>query len=306
MVIENENRFGSGESPQDLAALQAAVETWQETVNAAPDAEMGGLSPNTVHRLLHEAWDGARAIIRFRTDLSPEDLAGARFFGRARRLLVRIHDAGGVRATPKGNLTRAVVAELLADQEMAASESHAALLGQVVNEEDFFPLHVAKLVCRCAGLLLLKKEKFTVTSLGSRLLGEGNTGPLYARLFTACFRKFNLAYAYRPYLDAPSLQQCAGYTLYRLGAVAHDWSSPESLYPKVFLPAVRAQLETELAGKKWVLPAESASGRIFTPLIDFGLLEDRHEKRRGLEHLMAVRTTPLFTKFFAFDKEAPK
>lgn len=305
MVIENGNLFGSNENSDELAAIQALAEKRQRAVNAAPDEEMGGLSPATVYRLLHEPWGEPGTIIQFRKDLSTEDLAGAVTYRRSRRLLERIQAADGVKATPKGNLPRAIVAELLNDSEMTPESYTPHLNLKSVNEEDFFPLHTAKLACRCAGLLLLKKGRLTVTNLGTRLLGRDQAGAFYIRLFTAVFRKFNLAYAYRHDLDAPFLQQCAGYTLHRLGAETHDWRSVEELYPCVFLPAVRSQLATELTGKQWVTPAEAATGRIFTPLIDFGLLEDRYEKRCGVEYLKAVRITPLFRKLFIFDTEAP-
>lgn len=304
MVIENGNPRGSDENSDELAAIQALVEKWQQAVNAAADEEMGGLSPNTVHRLLHEPWGEPGAIIQFQTDLSSEDLAGAVFYRRARRLLERIKTADGVRATPKGNLPRTIVAELLTDPEMNPESYAPYLNSKSVNEEDFFPLHTAKLVCRCAGLLLLKKARLEVTSLGTRLLGRDQTGALFTRLFTAVFRKFNLAYAYWQELKAPSLQHCAGYTLHRLGAEARDWSSIEELYPNVFLPTVRAQLEAEITGRNWMAPAETAAGRVFTPLFDFGLLEGRYEERSRVEYLKAVRITPLFAKFLVFDNGA--
>jgi hypothetical protein len=301
VVIDNGNRFGSNDNSDDLAAIQAALEKWQRTVNAAPDEEMGGLSPDTVYRLLYEPWGKPQSIIQFQADLPTEELTGAIIYRRARWLLDRIQAAGGVKATPKGNLTRSIVAEFLTDSEMDPESYAPHLVSKSVNEEDFFPLHTAKLACRCAGLLLLRKGRLTVTTTGTRLLGQDKAGALFLRLFTAVFRKFNLAYAYRQYLDAPSLQQCAGYTLHRLGAKARDWRSPEELYPNVFLPSVRAQLETELAGKQWVTPTESAADRIFTPLIDFGLLEGRNEERQGVEFLAAVRITPLFRHALVFN-----
>jgi len=302
--INDGNRFEPDEDALELAAIQAALDRWQQTANATPDAETGGLSPKTVHRLLHEPWGGDQAIIQFRTDLPPKDLEGAKSFRRASRLMQVISAADGVKVTPKGNLNRALVGELLVDPEMAAGEFREVCLRQkVVNEEDFFPLHVAKLVCRCAGLLRLSKGRLTVTSQGSRLLGEDRAGALFVRLFTASFRKFNLAYAYWRHLDAPALQSCAGYTLYRLGSEALAWRSPEALYPKVFLPAVRGELETELAGKAWTTPAKSAADRIFTPLLDLGLLEGRFEQRNRLSYLEAVRITPLFRHVLAFGDE---
>ena len=306
MEIENGDGVGSGEDLFDLAALNTRIKQWQEAANDTPDSEMGNLSPSTVHRLLHEPWGDVESIIQFQTDLHISEFAGAIIFRRVRRLLEIIHAAGGVKATPNGNLTRALVREFLEDPEMDASEWIRILRDQkAVNEEDFFPLHVAKLVCRCAGLLRLHRGRLGVTVRGSSLLGPDRAGELFVRLFTGCFRKFNLAYAYRPYLDVPALQRCAAYSLYRLREEARDWNSFEALYPRVFLPAVREQLETKLADHSWMTPAESAGGRIFEPLLDFGLLQGRYKRRHRMDSLEAVRIAPLFERVLRFGEQPP-
>ena len=127
---------GPGEDPLDLEAINKALAHMSARHNAAPDPELGGLSPDTVHRLIHEAWDHEESPIRFHGDLRPADLAGSRIFRRARCLLAAVHTAGGFRTTPKGNLPRALVARFLADPEMIAGDEFPVLKHQtVINEK---------------------------------------------------------------------------------------------------------------------------------------------------------------------------
>ena len=130
-----------------------------------------------------------------------------------------------------------------------------------------------------------------MTARCAHLLTDKETGPLFVRLFTGCFRKFNLGYAYNQMIDTKSLQTCSGYTFFRLATEAVDWRSIDSLYPEVFLPAVRDELEFEMANRSWRKPAEAAADRVLKPLMDFGLLEGRYTEEFGLPHL-SVKGSP--------------
>ena len=68
--------------------------------NAAPDPEMGGLSPNQVTRLIYTEWGEPGAAVQFNTDIPLADLEKAEFFRKTRAFLKALHAAGDVRDTP--------------------------------------------------------------------------------------------------------------------------------------------------------------------------------------------------------------
>jgi hypothetical protein len=98
------------------------------------------------------------------------------------------------------------------------------------------------------------------------------------------------------------LQTCAGYTLYRLGVVAADWLATDALPDQVLLPAVREDIEIGIRGHVYWTVGRVVTGRLISPLLEWGLLEGRYEPLSDYaRELKAVRVTPLFKTFLRFD-----
>ena len=130
--------------------------------NAAPDPEMGGLSPNQVARLIHTEWGEPGGAVQFNTGIPLAELETAQFFRGARTFLKALHAAGGARATTGRNLPRRFVADVLPlmCDESTIEEIHR--YKKVVNEQDMLPLHHARVVGQAAGLVRLSKGRFGV------------------------------------------------------------------------------------------------------------------------------------------------
>ncbi len=272
--------------------------------NAAPDPEMGGLSPDQVTRLLYTEWGKPGAAVQFNTDIPLAKLEQAAFFRATRTFLKALHVAGEVRATTSKNLPRQFVADVipLMCDEKALAEIYK--YHKIVNEQDVPPLHYARVVAQTAGLVRLYKSKFGVSKTKAALLRDDRAGELYQRLFITFFRKFNLAYTDRVIFEARGLQTCAAYTLYRLGLIAKKWCSVDNLPAEVLLPAVRDEIEAGISRSDFLTMEHLLTVRLTRWLIEWGILEGRYEQEnKYFKTLKAVRTTPLYAAVFRFKIE---
>ena len=268
--------------------------------NTTPAPEMGGLSPDQVTRLIYAEWGEAGGAVQFNMDIPLAELQTSEFFREARTLLKALLDSGGVRATTSKNLARRFVSDVL---PLMCNEKTLAEIwkyNKIVNEQDVRPLHIARVVAQAAGLIRLYKGKFMVPKTKAALLSEKRAGELFRCLFVAFLRKFNLAYArYTP--EMPSVQTCAGYTLYRLGMVAGEWRQVEDLPADVLLPLVGEEIEAEIRGHIYWTTDKLLVNLLISPLIGWGLLHGRYEQEsKFLSSLKAVRITSLYQAFLRF------
>ncbi len=264
-----------------------------------PKSEIGGLFREQFTNLLKSDWDDEHGLIRFNKTLKLRDFQKAWILHRARALLGEVIDSGGVRATGAGNLNRKFVGLML--DRMTWPDGYIENLhavNKVINEEDVFPLHTTRIVLDLSGLLVLKKWVFSASNKGKQLLSEDRAGILYHVLFKAHFQRMNLGYLDRmPSL--PNFQDTIAYSLFILSKTGLGWRRTNDLAPELLLPPVKVEMEKAGFEVHWFL-----SSRLFGPLQDFGLLEQRdlpeQQKRPGVD---LVRKTTLFDKFISFHPE---
>lgn len=187
--------------------------------------------------------------------------------------------------------------DTIGDEEAREITRH---VNKVINEMDYYPIHLARVFCEVAGLLKRYKGKFVVPKKQNDLLKEEQSGRLYRTLFVAFFRKFNLGYLAHWAPEVRSVQSCAAFTLCRLGVAARKWRAPDDLYPDLFLPAVRAEIEDALSGRAHWKAENVAERMIIRPLIEWNLLEARMEKGKYGQEAVAVRASPLCDAFLRF------
>ena len=261
--------------------------------NDRPQAELGGLSPSQIGRLLdHHEWLGPTSPVQLRRDIPLFELENAHMFHNARALLRYAVERGGLAATDAGNLKLAVVADLL--DRIRMDPEHARRIRAVskrITEMDVRPLHEARILVQIDGLILRKGARFLPAH--PELLEDENAGELFARLFDACFRRFNLSYGHLT--EWPELQYQMGYTIHQLGEVAQNWSTPRELLDAAVLPAARDR-GPEVALLDFA--AAAFDFHILERLAGFGLLETRPGLRmRPRSDEVDYQITPLFTRF---------
>jgi hypothetical protein len=86
-------------------------------------------------------------------------------------LLRRAAEAGGLKLTATGNLSRAVVEEMF--EIIKAPDYAKAELQQyqkVINEPDLLPLHFVRILSQAAKLLRTHRGRLVPTPLGRRML----------------------------------------------------------------------------------------------------------------------------------------
>jgi SEC-C motif/Domain of unknown function (DUF6930) len=282
-----------------MAALNRRLAQVGQTWNAAPQNDFGGLSPTQVGRLLERTdWVAGDGVIRLRTDLPLSELANAPVLLNVRTILTCAAESGGLDATATGNLQLAVVEHLL--DRLHFEEGYVDELRSVskrITEMDVGPLHEARVLADVAGLLHRRGPSFKATKRGTDLLDDARAGELYARLFDGCFTRFNLAYG--RVLEWPELQHQIGYTLYRLGQIARDWSRIEEMVEPAVLPYARERAP-RLEGID--APAFGLESLVLRRLAGFGLIERQATPsvHNDPDHRLC-RVTHLYGEFLRFD-----
>jgi hypothetical protein len=252
-------------------------------------------------RLLQADWESTIGPMRFSASLTLSELADAAFLHNTRVLMAGLAAEQGTPATATGNLTRAFVGRLFDRLTLSApSRESIRTVCKVVNELDVWPLHLARVVAECAGLLTRRNKRFQLTRAGRELLPDEQAGALYRRLFLAYFRRFNLQYDFH-LRDVPLIQQSFAAILWRLDTVACDWTPVRGLARYILLRAVFEQLHAAMKSpydkEEWIL-----SGYVLDPLFDLGLIErtPRSEWPSVTEN-DRIRTSALWRKFITFE-----
>ena len=251
--------------------------------------------------LLQADWESATGPMRFSPSLTLSDLADAAFFQNTRLFLAALAADQGTPATATGNLTRAFVGSLF-DRLILSQTSRESIrhVCKVVNELDVWPLHVARVVAECAGLVARRNKRFQLTRAGRELLPDDHAGALFRRLFLAYFRKFDLRYDFN-LRDVPLIQGSMAVILWRLDSVARDWTPVRGLARQVLMRQVFEQLHAAMTfphdKEEWIL-----GGYVLRPLLDLGLLERKSPSEwPGVTEKDEIRTAPLWRKFIHFE-----
>lgn len=268
--------------------------------NATPDHEMGRLSPEQVSSLIHLQWDNNNFPLKFNKELKLSDIKHSTFFANTTIFLkTLIEMEKEPTATVKGNLNREIV-NILFDKLILDEEDKRLTLeyNKVMNEEDVFPLHIIKIVCEGAGLVIKRKNKILVVKKHQNLLSEDKAGELYNLLFNSYFRKFNIGYLDRfPELDC--IQHTIAYSLFRLGEICKKYTDIKELPDEVFLPSVRNKIHNEIS--EYTRIERLLISRIINPLEGFGLLECNYKTIDQQSEIESVRKTDLFDIFIEIE-----
>ncbi len=285
----------------DLERVQQFLTEKYRIRNITRDPEMGNLSPEQVAKLLYTEWNTPDAAIRLTSDLPLTKLKKSDLFRWARWLLLAIHEAKGVKATPGKNLPRKLVTQMVNKALDSTLREDLWQFNKVLNEVDVNPVHITRVACQAAGVLRLYKGRFVIPKTKAHFFKPEQPGELFTLLFTAYFRKLNMAYASNFGPDANALQSSFPYTLYRLGELAADWCPTEQLTDEVLLPAIRHEILLELGEPSTWSLGELLEYRVIMPLIEWGLLDARYDSDiKYFKKLTDIRTTDLYRDFITF------
>ena len=264
---------------------------------------LGGIEPawtmlefSSLDSLRHEPSRTNHAI-RLEPDLANAEISGSAIMVNALLLLRRAAEAGGLKLTATGNLSRALVEEMCGIMEWPGYDKDE-LFGfhKVINEPDFFRLHFVRILTQAAKLFRTYRGTLVATPLARKILKGEQYGSLQALLFHVAFWRLNLGYFDRYAVDTWP-QNEVGVVLWSLSASAHDWLARETLTRLCATPVVGI-LESQ-----WDLASSAMEFRILRPLWWFGLLEARSQEKSATELVARrlYRKAPLFDGFVKFN-----
>lgn len=265
--------------------------------NEAAIEELGGLNTEQVARLIGKRWDDPDSPIKLNRVLTFETVNQTVFFRNARQFIILLSEwQDQPTATAAGNLNRKFVQQAFDAWELTDEQRLTITkYNKVINEQDFFPLHIVRIVCQCAGLIKKRKDRFTVNQKHAALLTDEAAGELYGLLFRTFFQEFNLSYLdSMPELEG--IQATFGYTLYRLGVLCDSFQQTDALSEEVFLPMLLEEIDAALG--EYMHQESLLHSRVIVPLQLFGLLECKHRGDNTWD-IEQVRKTPLFDAFIS-------
>ena len=248
-------------------------------------------------RALRQEPSASQAAIRIANDLSADEIAGSALARNTFILLRQAIERGGLSLTATGNLSRAVVAEMCKLIEWPGyDQADAFRLHKVVNEPDFLPLHIVRLLAEAAQLVRTQRGKLVATPLGKSMLSDARQGSLQAILFHLAFWQMDLGYFGRGLLGSWP-QADIGIVLWSLSVSAGEWQASEKLTRLCTIP------EPDILSGTWDRSAYAMEARILRPLLWFGLLEYRGEKigNSRFEARHYYRKAALFDRLLAFN-----
>jgi hypothetical protein len=285
---------------ESLEEVNLFADSVMQDYNNQPQNDMAGLSPLQVRRLLDADWEDENGPLRLNKSLAIAEVVDAPLLRNARLLANQCESEGGTKLTKAGNLNRKTVAALIPRMDLGEDRLLQFQMERqtVLNEQDVWPLHLARVIAGLAGLLRKYKGRLVPTKRGLMLVEDDKQPELYHRLFLTTFRKFNLAYNSR--VGHPDIQSTMAYSLYVLGHLPYEvWQSDEGNLFDIILPAVRERMIEFLDPEHvQIIMKASVNNWILNPLSWFGLVETKEGKFFQIE---SFRNTPLMIKFISFD-----
>ena len=264
---------------------------------------LGGIEPawtlltfNSLQALRQEPSADDRAI-RIANDFNAAEIASSAVARNTVILLQQAMERCGLSLTATGNLSRAVVSEMCKLIEWPGyDQADAFRLHKVINEPDFLPLHIVRLLAEAAQLVRTQRGKLVASPLGKTMVGDARQGSLPAILFHLALWHMDLGFFGRGLLGSWP-QADIGIVLWSLSVSAGTWQSSEKLTRLCTIP------KPEMFSGTWDKTSYAMEARILRPLLWFGLLEHRSEgtteSRYNDRHF--YRKAALFDRMLTFD-----
>ena len=216
---------------ESMNELQNFLNLYSRARNATPRKEFHGLSPEQMEQMLRAPFDSPSLVhIPEVLDDKPEAPI-LTLFG----LLKEGIGEKGLKATAKGNLPRNFCSEAVLSYWGEERFKNDTGLKRVSREQDFFPLHITRLVAGLAGLVRKHKGRFILSQDCRRLLSRHGDNAIYPKLLRAYVERFNWPYQ-DGFEDLPLIQNAWLFTLYLFTRYG-DTPRPPSFYEEAFTQA---------------------------------------------------------------------
>jgi hypothetical protein len=276
-----------GDLPDQEQAVQAAIGILE--ANEVSRADLGGLSPHDVSRIVADDWQGAGPV-----RLSPATVGWDRdriFFLRIVDRILGWFDARDPVAVREGEIMPNELLQSLSNEVWAEE----ALAEDEAEEQ----LGVTALALRLSvdlGLVGRRKGKLSLTAEGRRMRRPESTPILYESLFVAYFQGLDVV-AFDDFPERErALNASVAWVLHRIRDIARDWKPVDGVIRAAWPKAMREGPPRGITpGEHRQLQVAIFFWRVMAPLSMFGLVELRTRRRAQ------CRSTRLFHDFFSVD-----
>ncbi|TFH72252.1 hypothetical protein E3V39_11695 [Gammaproteobacteria bacterium LSUCC0112] len=219
---------------QEFASIEEVndfLQTFTKQQNLAGNPDFQGLSPYQMHHLLTRPYDAPDVLVFSTQPSGVEEAPIMRLF----QMLVDAIGDKGLKATAMGNLPQKFCREAALRYWGEQEHERRTRYGGINREEDFFDLHVVRIVAEMAKLIRRVKGKFVLTATYRKVLKQGGLSSLYTSLFECYVQKFNWDYRSRG-REHPFFQQSFAFTLYLLQQFGRT-ERPARFYEDRFIQA---------------------------------------------------------------------
>jgi hypothetical protein len=239
-----------GRQFNSLAEVQAFTDRYTQQRNQRPLDEFQGLSPEQMYHLLYYPF-ASPELVRFPEMLRTTPAAPMLTLFT---LLTEAIGEQGLKPTAKGNLPQKFCREAALSYWGEETWRENTRFRRVNREEDFFDLHVTRLVAELAGLIRKYKGRFILSRDCRSLLNGEGAAAIYPRLLKAYIEQFNWGYR-DGYPEIRFIQSAFLFTLYLLTLYGDTWR-PQAFYEDSFLHAFPMVLQ-EMAPDTIIAPDEA-------------------------------------------------
>ncbi|MCF6219295.1 MAG: SEC-C domain-containing protein [Gammaproteobacteria bacterium] len=283
-------------SAQDFDSIddmQAATDALVEKQNQNSRDDFLGLSSEQVFRMIHFAYETPE-LFQFSDALPMEPDAPILMLIEG---IVSAIDEKGLQATKaKGALPQKLCREMWSDYSRLYVDDDFPSFHKVNREDDFFELHVTRIILELAGFLRKVKGRFYLTKKYQKIVSKAGAKELYPIIFETYCREFNWAY-WDGYDDVQFIQQSFLFTLYLLKQHGDQMTST-SVYEDSFLRAFPMVVD-EIKGSLYSTPEQELRNCYYSRacvhfLVFLGLAELEVVKSgKPQEYKYKIKKTPL-------------
>ncbi len=211
-VSDELDKLLSGQDFDSIEEIQAATNKFMAKQNQKPQDDFLGLSSEQTAQMLDFAYDTPE-LFQFSDKLPIEPDAPILMLMEG---IISAIDEKGLQATKaKGNLPQKLCRKLWDSYKQSYANHIYFSFHRVNKEDDFFELHVARVVLELAGFLRKTKGRFYLTKKYQKIANQSGLKKLYPIILETYCQKFNWGY-WDHYNDASFIQQSFLFSLYLL------------------------------------------------------------------------------------------
>lgn len=302
-ISEELKELLSAQEFDSIEEVRAAAEQLIADKNQKPQDIFFDLSPDQVFKMLNYPFESPD-LCRFSNHLSIEPVAP--ILKLMTGIISAIDDKGLPATKARGSLPQKLCRKLWGDYCELYPDDEFLSFHKVNKEDDFFELHVARIVLELAGFLRKVKGRFYVTRKYQKIVAKSGLRGIYPIIFKVYCREFNWGY-WDHFSEASIIQQSFLFTLYLLN-IDGEKMVCTSVYEDKFLQAFPMVI-AEMESSPYSTPDEDFRRCYYYRaykrfLVFLGLAElEVVEGSKAFENKSKVKKTPLFDSLIYFESK---